>query len=302
MLAAAAAGFQNFAAEHTESPYQLQSLATAGNLFLEQALDATKKAEKMPAAASRQREQFQDLARDFLDQAKQPLQVLLEQCRSKLKSLPKAAQLQKATQKTRPNDSPGQSTRQQLEAKQAEARFLLAKLDFEKSRTYAADSQDQRQTLQAAAEAFAKLYEDYDENLVGFYGRLYQGRSYQAANQVEQALACYWDIVDQPPIANQDFRRLVARAYRYRAECHLTMLAILIRSLRNARSGWMSHAAPNLANPIGWPFRISLPMPTLPKRPALPAATPKSYAPSLDDSIAKSPKTPVSFSVMPKPN
>jgi len=43
----------------------------------------------------------------------------------------------------------------------------------------------------------------------------------QASGDHQKALQCYLDIVDQPPIPNRDFRRLVARATRYRAECHL---------------------------------------------------------------------------------
>lgn len=213
LLAKATAGFEKFAQEQTDSPLQLQALANAGNLLTEQALYLTNKMDKLPAAARGQRKQLQDTARDLLSQAKQPLQKMLELCNSKLKSAPKAAAVQKNPRI--------QGSRQQLQAKQAEAKFLIAKLDFEKSRTYAADSKAQQQTLKAAAEAFAKLYEDYEEKLVGFYGRLYQGRSFQLAGDYEKALECYWDIVDQPPIANQDFRRLVARSFRYRAECHL---------------------------------------------------------------------------------
>ncbi len=213
LLAEAAASFQRFAAEKQNSPLQLQALATAGNLLTEQALHAINKAAKLPEAARRQREQLHNTARDFLDQAKAPLQTLLTQCEAKLQSLPKAAQSQKAVG--------ARVSRQQLEGKQAEARFLLAKLDFDKSRTYPPDSKAQQKTLQAATAAFAKLYKDYEDKLVGFYGRFYQGRSNQAAGDLEEALKCYLDIVDQPPIPNKDFRRLVARSYRYRAECHL---------------------------------------------------------------------------------
>lgn len=213
LLVEAAASFLRFAAEKPNSPLQLQALATAGNLFTEQALYATNQAANLPEAARGQRESLHDTARKFLDQAKEPLQTLLTQCEAKLQSLPKAAQAQKAAGK--------QASRPQLEGKLAEAKFLLAKLDFEKSRTYETDSKAQQKTLKAAAEAFEQLYKDYEDKLVGFYGRFYQGRSYQAAGDLEEALKCYLDIVDQPPIANKDFRRLVARATRYRAECHL---------------------------------------------------------------------------------
>ena len=213
LLGEAAAGFQRFAAEQAQSPLQVQALATAGNLFSEQAFYAIEKAAKLPKTARRQREPLNDTARQFLKQARQPLRDLLRLCDTKLKSLPKAAEMQK---------NPGaQASRQLLQAKRAEAKFLLAKMSFEESKTYDPDSKAQQKTLKAAASAFAELYEQYEDKLVGFYGRLYQGRCHQAAGEHEQALECYWDIVDQPPIPNQVFRRLVTRAYRYRAECHL---------------------------------------------------------------------------------
>ena len=212
-LAEAAASFERFAADQPNSPLQLQALATAGNLFTDLAASPTNQTEKLPKSARRQREALHITARDFLSQAKKPLQTLLTACEAKIKSLPKAAQRQKSRGT--------HASRQQLEGKLAEARFLLAKIDFEKSRTYAAGSKAHQKSLKTASAAFAKLYKDYEDKLVGFYGRLYQGRSYQASGDLEEALKCYRDIVDQPPIPNQDFRRLVARATRYRAECHL---------------------------------------------------------------------------------
>lgn len=212
-LAEAAAAFQGFAAAEPNSPLQLQALATSGNLLTELALSANNKAENLPAAARKQREQLNTSARDFLDQAKQPLSKLQEQCQTKIAALPKAAELQ--------NSRPSQANRQQLEGKLAEAKFLLAKLEFEKARTYEPDSKARTKALKTSATAFAKLYEEYEDKLVGFYARFYEGRSKQAAGKIEEALECYLDIVDQPPIPNQDFRRLVSRAYRYRTECHL---------------------------------------------------------------------------------
>ncbi len=240
LLLEAAAGFQRFAAEKSNSPHQLQALATAGNLFTEQALYATNKAAKLPEAAQKQREQLHDTTRDFLNQAKKPLQTLLEQCEAKLKSLPKAAERQK--------NRGAQASRQQLLGKQAEARFLLAKLDFEKSRTYAPGSKAQQKTLKAAAKAFEKLYQDYEDKLVGFYGRFYQGRSYQASGDLEEALKCYWDIIDQPPIANKDFRRLVAKATRYRAECHLAV-DDLEKAIEECRQWLDESRGPELSEP-----------------------------------------------------
>lgn len=209
----AATAFQQFAASQPDSPLQIDALSSAGNLYNELALLTNNKAEKLPAAAKSQRAQLGETARGYLDQAKQPLKKLQGQCEAKLKSLPKAAELQK--------NKSAIGSRQQLEGKLAESKFLLAKLDFEKARTYAPNSKQAKQTLKSAASAFAELYKEYEDKLVGFYGRYYEGRSYQVAGEVKKALEAYLDIVDQPPIPNRDFRRLVSRAHRYRAECHI---------------------------------------------------------------------------------
>ncbi|MEM8947017.1 MAG: hypothetical protein AAGD11_17715 [Planctomycetota bacterium] len=213
-LLAAASTFQQFAQSAPDSPLQIQSLASAGNVFSELALYANNKAEKLPASANAQRKELYDSARKHLERARAPLTTLKEQCIAKLQALPKAAEAQKARSSL--------GNRQQLEGKLAEAKFLLAKLDFEKARTYSSESKAGKKVLQSAAKAFSKLYEEYEDKLVGFYGRFYQGRSYQVAGDIEKALECYLDIVDQPPIPNRDFRRLVARTHRYRAECHAT--------------------------------------------------------------------------------
>ena len=213
LLVEAATAFQQFADQQTDSPLQLQALATAGNVYTELALYANNKAEKLPDAARAERKQLNQQARDYLDRAKQPLESLQSLSAERIESLPKAAARQKSSR-------PGLS-RQALEGKQAEAKFLLAKLEFEKARTHEPDSRARKQSLKTATKAFEKIYNEYEDKLVGFYGRFYQGRCLQTSGDIKGALKCYLSIVDQPPIPNPDFRRLVSRTVRHRAECHV---------------------------------------------------------------------------------
>lgn len=212
-LAAAAESFHRFATSTEDAQLRLQALSNAGNLWLDQAVYSLGQAAALPEAAKRQREGLQSAAREVLDRAGPILHELEETSQKELEALPKAAAMQ--------NRPAGQLTRQQLEGKLAESRFLLARLDFEKSLTYETDSSSAKQARAAAARGFAQLYQDYEDKIVGFYGRLYQGRCALADQDFEQALECLDDIVDQPPIANADFRRLVTKAYRYRLECFL---------------------------------------------------------------------------------
>jgi len=212
LLAQAAAGFQQYAQSHRESAVALDALQQASHLLTQQALQTLAQARRLPEQAQGEQETLRSEARQLFEKAGLPLQQLLEACDRRLKSLPKPAASRR--------DAQPLSTRQQLRAKQAEAQFLLAKLSFEKSRTYAAGSTQSKETLNLAAKAFSKLYADYQNKLVGFLGRLYEGRCYQEMGDYKKALRRYEDLINQP-IRNPDFRRLTARAYRRRAQCHV---------------------------------------------------------------------------------
>ncbi len=204
--------FQSYAASHRNGPLYLEAISNAGSLLSEQALRKLAQANRLPAGASRERESLRTEARAGFDSAARVVEQLLDACEKKLASLPKGAMARQDP------DTP--ITRQQLTVKQAETRFLGANLLFEKANTYDAPSRQFNETLDAAAEVFSQLHKDYSDKLVGFYGRLYEGRCYQMAGKLGEALQSYADLVDQP-MSNPDFRRLVARAYRRRAECHL---------------------------------------------------------------------------------
>ena len=210
-----AAAFIKFADSQPNSPYLLQALSTAGTIYSDLALADNNKAEKLPDNAAKQREQLQKSATKYLDKAKQPLTKLQQECMAKISQLPKAAEAQK--------NRAGQVSRQVIEGKLAEAKFLLAKLSFETARTRKKGSKGWKQALQSAQKAFEKLYDQYDDKLVGFFGRFYEGRCLQALGEPKQALKKYLTIVDQPPIPNRDFRRLTSRTYLQRAQCHLAL-------------------------------------------------------------------------------
>lgn len=204
--------FQSYADDHPEMPLYFEAMSGAGGLLSEQAMSKLAKANRLPEGAGREREALRSEARTSFDAAATVVEKLIGACEKKLATLPKGALAHQ--------DPDTSVTRQQLIVKEAEARFLGANLLFEKANTYDELSPQFRETLQTAAEAFAQLHIDYRDKLVGFYGRLYEGRCYQMLGECEEALECYADLVDQP-ISNPDFRRLVARACRHRAECHL---------------------------------------------------------------------------------
>ncbi|MCA9231918.1 MAG: hypothetical protein KDA57_14815 [Planctomycetales bacterium] len=208
LLEEAVAGLQQYAENHRESPYAIEALSQAGKLLAEQALIQLALAERRP----REAQPHQAAAREALARSAKTVDSLLTACQRTLDSLPKAAALQ--------GDPEARATRQLLQTRQAEGRFLQANLLFEESRSYPSDSEPAKQKLAEAALSFAKLAKDYDRKLVGYFGLLYEGRCKQAAGDIEAALAVYDSIVSQPS-GNAEFRVLMARAYRRRAECLL---------------------------------------------------------------------------------
>lgn len=239
-MVGAAEAFEQFATSQSGSPLALEALSSAGNLYAELALVANNKAEKLPAAAKGQRAQLGERSREYLSRAKNSMTSLLRRCTDEIESLPKAAELQKS--------KGARANRQQLEGKLAEAKFLLAKLDFETARTHDEGSKARQQKLKSAAKAFSQLYEEYEDKLVGFYGRFYEGRCQQLAGEIEKALKAYLEIVDQPPIPNRDFRRLVSRSYRYRAQCHV-LKKDFDQAIEECREWLEESSGPELAEP-----------------------------------------------------
>lgn len=212
LLEQATAGYRKFADAHPDSPNSIEALSQVGSLLAERALVALDKADRLPEDATTEKSKLRDTARSTIDEAILAVERLLANVEKQLAGLPRGAALQA-------NKQAG-AFKQDLLGKQAEGRFLAANLNFEKARTFTAGSAQHREALQAAAAGFQQLRKDYENKLVGFYAVLYEGRCYQNAGDYAKALATFDELVNQP-VGQADFRKLVARAYRYRAECHL---------------------------------------------------------------------------------
>ncbi len=213
----AVASLLSYAKENQDAPLQLDALHQVGNLLSNQALHRIAKAKKLPAAATTQREQLFKEARTDFEQAVSVVSQVLKICEERIRALPKAAVANRG-----PTSVQSRLNRKQLADKQAKSRFLIATIGFEKAQTYTKGSPEYRQAFEAAANDFSQIYNDYPEGIVGFYSRFREGRCYQESSQLEKALECYEDLIDRQ-IPDPRFRRLVARAFRRQAECHLAM-------------------------------------------------------------------------------
>lgn len=208
----AIADFQAFAAANPDSSNYAAALSQAGNLLAEQALLLLNKADRLPSAATDEQRSMRESARATLDKASQVLSRMLDSAEERIAQLPRGAALQ--------TNKANAQLKQDLQAKLAEGKFLAANLHFEKARTYEQDSDERADELDEAAAAFKQVQKEYENKLVGFFALLYEGRCYQASGDYDKALDTYNDLTSQP-VGQADFRKLIARAYRHRAECHL---------------------------------------------------------------------------------
>ena len=201
---------QRYAENNKDKAQYFDAMSRVAKILGEQARGKAAAAKLLPATATARKDSLQAQARHKFNTSADVLDELLQSCRVKLESLPKGALSHQ--------DPTVNELRQKIVTVEAESRFLAANLRYEKADTYQQGSAEYRKQMEAAAKDFEALHKDYQEKLVGFYGRLFQGRCLQALKDWNEALKCYEDLVNQP-ISNPDFRKLVARAYRHRAEC-----------------------------------------------------------------------------------
>jgi tetratricopeptide (TPR) repeat protein len=213
-LLQAAEEFEKFAAANLDNLTGIQSLREAANLYANQALAANRQAEQLPSAAEAERGDLHDQARQWLDRAISAVRQMQKACTTELAKLPKPTAIQANPR--------AMQLRDRLRELQVEGRFTAALLAFEQAQTFDRQSAQFKRTLEQAAAAFLKIYDDFHDTLVGASSRFYQGRCQQEMGDYQEALACFEDLVLQPA-ANDEFRKLTSRAHRHRAECLLAL-------------------------------------------------------------------------------
>lgn len=214
LLAQAAGDFEKFASQEKDTPAAIDALRQSANLYAEQAVGLLNESRQLPDQASAQRDELKSKARELFQKASGTAKQVVEVTTAQIAALPKATEIQA--------DAAAKARRAQLRDRQVEARFLLARLNFEQAATYELDSPDFEKSLDSASKQFGGLVEQYRDSLVGTSSRFYQGRCAQELGEYEQALGCYEDIIRLPAV-NEEFRRWTARTHRHRTESLLAL-------------------------------------------------------------------------------
>jgi hypothetical protein len=214
LLAQAASDFDKFASESADSPVAIDALRQAANLYAEQAILTLEEARQLPEQATAQRDELKSSARESFAKASAAAEKVVRIATEKIAALPKATEIQA--------DAAAKANRDDLRNRQVEARFLVARLNFERAATFEPGSSEFKQTLDAASKQFGELVEEYRDSLVGTSSRFYQGRCAQELGQHEKALGCFEDII-RLPATQEEFRRWTARTHRHRTESLLAL-------------------------------------------------------------------------------
>lgn len=212
LLQQAASDFREFIGANPNSPLLYSAYGKLANLLADQALSLLSRAERLPPEAANGQGQLHVEARALLGQAATALDTLVPLIQQKLSTMPKGT--------AGASDDALLAQRRDLEEQLAEASFLSATVQFEASRTFEVNTAERQEALQAAITSFRQLQKEYENKLVGYYARLYEGRCNQILGRNEQALEIFGEIVNTP-VGHEVFRKLITEALRYRAECLL---------------------------------------------------------------------------------
>lgn len=210
----ARAGLTEFASAHPDSAQGTEAQVQLASLLLEEGQQSNALAGQLPEgpAYDAQREAYRRRARSLLVDARQQF---------RLAATFYQLELDRLTRDAAGEDKAGASDQQQdVRGRLAQVGVLAAQVLYEQGLTYSPSLPTFRQFQQQAAAEFNRLYKQYSRWLVGFYARLYEGRCYQALGDYQQALDCYEEVLRQPSVLPA-FRKLIANAFRYQAECLL---------------------------------------------------------------------------------
>jgi tetratricopeptide (TPR) repeat protein len=226
----------HFVAANPNNPSGAEALTDLANVFVEQGKVLMAEAAQLPAGAeyAGKRGELSGAARRLFDEAIPRFGQSANFYTAALGKLPKT--LDPKTQ------SDEIQLRQDYRGRLAQASVLGAQAQFEKAATFPRDDPQYRELNEQTAQKLAKLHDEFSRWLVGLYARLYEGRCYQAIGDYQRALGCYDQLIGQSSV-HPAFRKLIASAYGYQAECYIDeskfneAIANCTRWLNDAKEG-----------------------------------------------------------------
>ncbi len=210
----ARAALEDYVAAHPDSRLGAEAGLQLATLLFEAGRQATSQARQLPNGPmyATERERLSRDGRESLVDARQQFQQVEAYYAAELERLKGVADADA--------DSNSADERQEVLGRLAQVGVLASQALFEEALTYEPISRDYTRLLRQAAGELGELHDQYARWLVGCYALLHEGQCYQALGEYQRALDCYAEIMQQQSVLPA-FRRLIATAFRYQAECYL---------------------------------------------------------------------------------
>ncbi len=201
-LARAAEAFEKFAADQPQHELAGSVRNQLANILVERGRSELK------AAPDVGREAATVAARELYQQAREQFIKAEKLQGEQLKTLPKLIP---------PDRADLHALKLRLAGDQAQARLMLANIDYELAKTFDSKSGEAKDHFTAAAKSYAALHDAYRTRAVGLLARLWEGRCYQELGRFDQALGCYRELMDLPDSA--ETRAIRSKSTRQAMEC-----------------------------------------------------------------------------------
>ena len=187
-------------------------------------------------------------ARKFFDDAQSALEGAENRCYEKAKSL-----------KDQADADPSDRAQEKLEDAYGEllqARLLLVNIADRRARTYAPDTKEYKEQLEAAAKRYSELFEKNEERIGGLQARNFEGKVYCDLDQNDKALEIFREMLTLPE-GSGAIRNLKRQSFLWLMETLLKPNVKKYDEAMEAAAKWKDDAMPNeLASPEG--LRIQL--------------------------------------------
>jgi hypothetical protein len=143
---------------------------------------------QLPANRTRQNE-LEVQSRALLERARAALGQSLEQYEAQLR------ELTRQTGSASAEGSPAIDERGRVDRNVMQAKLDLALAQYELAHTYATKSNEFAEAIKAASGEFEGIHIEYRTQLVGLYGRMWQGRCFQELGEPTKALGLYRELL-----------------------------------------------------------------------------------------------------------
>ncbi len=231
----ATAAIQKFLKEHPTHELAGPSSTQIGRVLLLRGAGRVQQAE-LPGVAADDKSAKLAEARTFFDQAQAALEGAENRCYEKAKTLQEEAKTD--------NSERAQGKLEEAYGELLQARLLLVNIADRRARTYAPDSKEYKEQLEAAAKRYAELFEKNEERIGGLQARNFEGKVYSDLGQNDKAIEIFREMLTLPD-GSGTIRSMKRQSYLWLIETLLKPAAKKYDEAIQAAAKWKEDALPN---------------------------------------------------------